>query len=371
MNNTNDLLSLVLREPELTINFQLCEWDLLVRQARKADLLSRLRYLLNDRGLLSNIPSAPARHLESAHVFALAHERGVLWEIECIRRALSNSGEPIILLKGAAYVMAKLPAGQGRIFHDIDFMVPKEKLDSVEQALLYQGWRSMHVDAYDQQYYRQWMHELPPLIHYKRQSVLDVHHNILPETARLHPDPRKLIAAANRLEDKNDLKVLAPVDMVLHSATHLFHDGELENGLRDLVDLDSLLRHFSEADDGFWEKLIRRAMDMDLIRPFFYTLRYTEHILGTPIPEFVKDKAQQTEPNGGLVWLMDHLFLRGLKPDHPSCRDCFTGIAQGILYIRSHYLRMPFHLLIPHLFHKTFITPYKERRRAKKTNDSP
>jgi hypothetical protein len=36
--------------------------------------------------------------------------------------------------------------------------------------------------------------------------------------------------------------------MVLHSATHLFYDGELNHGLRDLVDLDDLLRHFSGAD---------------------------------------------------------------------------------------------------------------------------
>ena len=92
-----------------------------------------------------------------------------------------------------------------------------------------------HHDAYDQRYYRQWMHELPPLRHMTRQTVLDVHHTILPLTAHLKPDPAKLWEAAVGIEGQVNFCVLAPVDMVLHSATHLFHDGELEHGLRDLV----------------------------------------------------------------------------------------------------------------------------------------
>ena len=41
-----------------------------------------------------------------------------------------------------------------------------------------------HHSAYDQRYYREWMHELPPLLHVRRQTALDVHHAIAPETAR-------------------------------------------------------------------------------------------------------------------------------------------------------------------------------------------
>ncbi len=339
-------------------------------QARQVDLLPRLWYLLNDRDLLDELPPEPVRHLESAHAFALAHERGVRWEVECIRRVLLEIDEQIILLKGAAYVMAKLPAGRGRIFHDIDFMVPKGKLNAVESVFLRHGWRSMYADAYDQRYYRQWMHELPPLRHYKRRSVLDIHHSILPETARLYPDSRKLLAAAQPLVKGGNLKVLAPVDMVLHSATHLFHDGELESGLRDLVDLDSLLRHFSQAD-SFWDKLTERALEIDLIRPLFYALKYADRILGTPVPDYVMDKVQRGSPNIGMVWLMDQMFYRALKPDHVSCREGFTGIARWMLYVRSHYLRMPFRLLVPHLLHKAFVTPYKEWKLEKQAVKQP
>jgi len=39
--------------------------------------------------------------------------------------------------------------------------------------------------------------------------------------------------------------------MVLHAATHLFLNEEFSSALRDLADLDSLLRHFG-GETRFW-----------------------------------------------------------------------------------------------------------------------
>lgn len=349
-----DLLLTSLRRPESLTSLQLEDWDLLVRQARRADLLARLSILLEKQGLLSEVPPQAGRHLDSARIVAEAHDRVVRWEVYQIRNALEDLNIPVILLKGAAYVIGGLPAGRGRIFHDVDILVPKADLDRVEQALRRKGWMSTHLDAYDQRYYRQWMHELPPLRHIKRKTVLDVHHTILPETARLSPDPHKLIAAARPLDGQGCLKILAPTDMVLHSATHLFHDGELEHGLRDLTDLDSLLRHFGR-NQAFWTELVERAMELDLMRPLYYALRYTRSILGTPIPGTVQQSARAGRPVWFAPALMDTVFTRALAPDHPSCDTPFTGIARWFLYVRSHYLRMPLHLLIPHLIRKATV----------------
>ena len=51
-----------------------------------------------------------------------------------------------------------------------------------EQLLLHAGWSHMKADEYDQHYYREWMHELPPLQHKERGTVVDLHHGILPVT---------------------------------------------------------------------------------------------------------------------------------------------------------------------------------------------
>jgi hypothetical protein len=200
------------------------------------------------------------------------------------------------------------------------------------------------------------MHELPPMQHIKRLTVIDVHHAILPETAYVHPDPEKLRAAAHTLDGYSDLKVFAPADMVLHSAVHLFHEGELHNGLRDLVDIDSLLRHFSNLP-SFWPELVERAKELELTRSLYYALRYAAQILHTPIPSEAMEAARIGRPGRLTLTLMDALFSRALMPDHPSCSDWLTGTARWMLYVRANWLRMPPLLLARHLFHKAFISP--------------
>jgi hypothetical protein len=221
------------------------------------------------------------------------------------------------------------------------------------------GWATVEQSAYDQHYYRTWMHELPPMEHIRRGSVLDVHHAILPETARQHPSPEKLIAASIEVSSIEGVRVLSPVDMVLHSATHLFQDGEWDHGLRDLVDLDGLLRYFS-LDSKFWDALLPRAVELDLARPLFYALRYAGLMLGTPVPAGVSKAVNEfggARPFGPLLQLMDALFVRASRPAHRSARDALTPVGLWLLYIRAHWLRMPPHLLIYHLMRKAIIKP--------------
>ncbi len=337
----------------------LADWDLLVRQARLANLLASLCAALEERGLLEKIPAQARAHLEWARVIAARHTQAVQWEVRLICEALSQVDAPVILLKGAAYVMAQLPSAQGRLFSDIDILVPKESLSAVESALMMHGWAATHHDEYDQRYYREWMHELPPMQHIKRATVIDVHHAILPETARLHPDPQKLRAAATALEGSENLMVLAPVDMLLHSATHLFHNELLDQGLRDLVDIDRLLRHFGSTP-SFWTALAPRAQELELTRPLFYALRYAEKFLHTPVPTDTMAAALCGRPNRLTLALMDQLYGRALMSVHPSCNDWLTETARRLLYVRANWLRMPPWMLARHLFHKTFISPKAE-----------
>ncbi|MBU1692106.1 MAG: nucleotidyltransferase family protein [Gammaproteobacteria bacterium] len=355
MKAAHNLVAQVLRHPESAVSLSLAEWDLLIRQARHADLLARIYALLDDQGLIDSIPAKPCAHLESADTVVKRHAQAIRREVLCLRKALATIDLPVILLKGAAYLMADLPPARGRIFSDVDILVPKGQLNQAEAALRLHGWASSHHDAYDQRYYRIWMHELPPMMHLKRQSVLDVHHNILPESARVHPDPVKLIEAAVPVGEDQSVKVLAPVDMVLHSATHLFHEGELEHGLRDLADLNSLLRHFGDSP-SFWSTLESRAQELELTRPLFYALHYANLVLGTPIPESVFINQTVSKPSWLLVAIMDALYGRALAPVHPSCSDWLTGTARWLLYVRAHWLRMSPWLLVHHLFHKAFLS---------------
>ncbi|ABI55458.1 nucleotidyltransferase family protein [Alkalilimnicola ehrlichii MLHE-1] len=341
-----------LTDPASVGELRLGDWDALLRVARVASLEARLHALLQERDLFDRVPARPRRHLEAAGRVAAEQHHRMRWEVEQVHEALAARKAPVVILKGAAYLMAGLPSARGRLFADLDIMVPRPALATTEHVLFTRGWLAQGHDEYDQTYYRRWMHELPPLTHIRRKSVLDVHHTVLPPTARLHPDPDKLFAAATPLPGWQNLYVLAPTDMVLHSATHLFHDGELENGLRDLVDLDDLVRHFHRHVDGFWPALVDRAHEMDLARPLFYGLRYAAHFLNTPVPATVNEGLAAAGPGVPLRPLMDGLFRRGLAPHHWQCDDWLSPTCRWILYVRSHYLRMPLRLLVPHLTRK-------------------
>lgn len=357
------LLVRVLRDPRVVPGLDAAGWDLLLRQADAANVDALLLALLEDAGLFDLVPAAPRAHLEWTRVGAAGHARAARYEVRQIGRALADLGLPLILLKGAAYAMAGLDAGRGRLFSDIDILVPKARLPEVEAALMMHGWISTHHDAYDQRYYRQWMHELPPMQHARRGNSIDVHHAILPETAPVRPDPDKLRAAARPIAGEPGLATLAPADMVLHSAVHLFFDGEFDKGLRDLVDLHRLLGQFG-AEPGFWDALPARARELELGRPLFYALRYCPRLLGTEVPPAVQAAVAAEGPNPALLWLMDRLFDRALLPLHASCDDAFSRLARFALYVRGNWLRMPPLLLARHLFHKAFITKHNESQAA-------
>ena len=340
----------VLRNPAHMGTLNLAAWDVLLRQAGAAGLLARLAVQAEALDLDTRLPDAVRPHLTAARTVAAKQRQAVRWEVRRVAQALADIDGPVLLLKGAAYAIADLPPAAGRLFGDIDILVPHAELDRVEGALLLAGWHTQKQDDYDQRYYRRWMHELPPMTHIRRGTVLDVHHNLLPESARIRTHAAPILVAARALATPPGLSIPADTDLVLHSACHLFHEGEWGHGLRDLVDLDAMLRAFA-LEPAFWPSLLARAQAINLGRPLYYALDCCQRWLHTPIPPEIISNCPQRPP----AWqraFMRKLFDAGLASAHRSCRGRLAGLAAFTLYVRGHYLRMPWHLLLPHLLHQ-------------------
>jgi hypothetical protein len=346
-----DLAAQALRQPQIAAAWEGRDWSLLMQQARSAGLLARALDGLagpEEPEGRTSLPAGVQAHHEAAQRLCRAQAAEIHREVRYIAAALAELKAPVVLLKGAAYVMAGLPAANGRIFSDIDFMVPKSHLAQAEAMLMAHGWMTTHHSAYDQRYYRQWMHELPPMQHVARGTTIDVHHTILPETARLHPPAHKLFEAAVPLAGWPGLFVLSPADMLLHSSTHLFMNDDMTHALRDLSDMDLLLTQFAQLP-GFWSGLLDRARQMDLSRPLFYALRYIQAVWGRQLPAEVNTRLKDFSPPNALLPLMDGIWLRALRSPHASATPALKGAALAALYLRGHWLRMPPALLARHL----------------------
>ncbi|WP_332811315.1 nucleotidyltransferase domain-containing protein [Sphingomonas sp.] len=320
------------------------QWTALLTAARAESLLGGLGHRLSDL----NLPAKVSQILADARADGERARVQALWEAEMARRALAPLDVPVVLLKGTAYAAAGLGAGVGRSIGDLDILVPRDRLAAVQQALLSAGWEWVKEDAYDDLYYRRWMHELPPLIHKDRDRMIDVHHTILPLTARPTPDAAAMIADSVALGEglrgsgslDQGLRILAPADMVIHAAAHLFADGDLAGGLRNLWDIDRLLREFGERRH-FWRDLAWRARRHQLRAPVARALRLAASLYATPVDEACAGRRRWS----------DGLFERRLLARSGWGSETSPALRLGF-YIRSHTLRMPLPMLARHLWIK-------------------
>lgn len=346
------------------------EWETLLAQARTARLWPRLGEHCAGAAE-ADVPAPVRHHLASGRKLGVAVRETMTAEVDRVAGVLAAAGIRCVLLKGAAYLAADLPVARGRVFGDIDLIVPRADIARAEQALFGGGWLCQGVDGYDMRYYRDWMHEIPPLTHVHRHSVLDLHHTITPPTSSFAVDGARLLEHARCVDAGRNLYVLQPVDQVLHSAAHLFSEGEFGHGLRDLLDLDDLVRDFAAQDPGFWPQLLARAHVLGLQRPLHHALQclVVQFDRQWPAAQAAQIAALQpgVVPRVAMAWLLK----RALKPPHASCSEPGDGLARWLLYVRSHWLRMPVHLLLPHLLRKAWMRRMVDPPRPDKPGGPP
>ena len=317
------LLVSVLRNPASVEALSAAQWNALLAAAKAERLIATLGVRLEGHA----VPSAVRAVLDDARADAEREAQQALWEADRAAFALRETGVPVVLLKGAAYAAAGIDAARGRFIGDLDILVPRAAMDQVESALLAAGWEWVKEDAYDDAYYRQWMHELPPLIHVERDRMIDVHHTILPLTARPRPDADALLASAVNVGE--GLYVLSHEDRVIHAAAHMLADGDLQGGLRNLWDIHCLLGTCDPA------VLDRRAERHGLIRHVKQARKLAGAIYGT----------------GARLTLWDRIVRARLLARDGWGRETRKALVFAF-YLRSHLLRMPLPMLARHLFTK-------------------
>ncbi|MBL8390567.1 MAG: hypothetical protein FAZ92_03102 [Accumulibacter sp.] len=338
----------LLREPGRVRDLQLSDWDALIRLARRARLLGVLAHRIQSRAEhLAVVPDCVRGHLDSAIVYSAYRVHLLRMELAALDRVLPADVR-VAVLKGGAYILQDLATARGRLPNDVDLLVGRDDLRRSEAALLAAGWEAQAVDDYADRYYREWSHELPPLRFPEHPMEVDLHHTISPVTGRLRPDRALLFAGLQEVAGQRFL-VLHPLDQILHAVIHLFQDSELVDNLRDLVDIDSLLRtHLQSTED--WLALATRAGRHGVERPLWYALHYCHRWLATPVP----DGLPLSPPPIAMMRLMDWLYPRCTLPrlpDRPPTIGRRVAVRLGLA--RYQWLRMPPGLLLRHLGHKS------------------
>ncbi|WP_303758767.1 nucleotidyltransferase domain-containing protein [Sphingobium yanoikuyae] len=317
------LLVGALRDPATTAGLDVAGWNSLIAMARAERLIGTLAFRLEGQA----VPDAVRPILVDAKADAAREARQAIWEADRARAALAPIGLPVILLKGTAYAAAGLPAGEGRFIGDLDILVPRDRIDAAADALIVAGWEWVKEDPYDDAYYRQWMHELPPMIHTERDRMIDVHHTVLPLTARPTPDAAAMMADAVPITD--GLYMLSGEDRVCHAVAHLLADGDLQGGLRNLWDIHTLL---ADVDS---QALEARAARHGIAPHVRQAQRLAAAIYGA----------------GARLPLWDRLVRARLLARNGWGQETRKALVFAF-FVRSHWLRMPPLMLARHLLTK-------------------
>jgi hypothetical protein len=317
------LLVRALRDPTCAATLDASAWNGLLAAARAERLIGTLALRLEGQPM----PAAVRPILSDALADTARDAQQAIWEADRAALALRGTGLPVILLKGGAYAAAGLGAGQGRFIGDLDILVPRAGLEAAESALMAAGWEWVKEDPYDDAYYRQWMHELPPMIHVDRDRMIDVHHTILPLTARPKPDAAAMIADAVPLGE--GVFLLSAQDRVIHAVAHMLADGDLQGGLRNLWDISRLLADVDPA------VLAARASLHGLSGHVAQARRLAAHLYG----------------DGASLTLWDRIVVARLLARNGWGQET-RKLLVFAFFVRSHWLRMPPLMLARHLFTK-------------------
>jgi hypothetical protein len=348
MKNTINIYTVfdVLSEPKRVVEFDLSQWQSLIRILRGADLLATFYYLLQRNSLLGSIPPYALKHIESAKIYADRQAHQVRNESKALSLLLAKSDIQPVFLKGAAYVLRQDINHYGRVMSDIDILVKKSQLNAVEDVLQKNDWAESKLDDYDQQYYRKWAHELPPYKHIYRGTSLDIHFTLLPPITGIDIDEVELFA--NIQETENGKLVLPPNLLVLHCIIHLFFNEDFSKSLRDVLDIHMLVAQL-EATEGL-DGIIALSKSMGFYNELYYALSVRDLVFQT---ESIKIYQLAMPKNHALTnFFVKKILYRAIMPHHDLVFNRWNNVARFIMYIRGHLLKMPVKILIPHMFVK-------------------
>lgn len=321
----------LLRHDECNLNFGPDVWNQVLLLAERTQLIGVLAEDLLESD--ASIPERAYQRLSWAKQLVIHQQQSVNMALLQLADALAPYSP--ILLKGAAYQVAKTPNAPGRMMSDIDILIAKQDLARAERSLWLHGWDNRGKTAYDDKYYRTWMHELPPFVHKKTGIVLDLHHHWLPNDCRWQFDIEQVRARSLAVANL-PFALPDPIDLCLHACAHLWLSGEGDKGWRDLRDI-YLLSQQVESD-----QLVLRASELNLAQPLARASLLANQLFAEAEPRFDKGWA-----------------LKAMLPPSQLNQSWPITWAKLSFYCQGHLLRMPLSLLLPHLLRKA-MTRYSQ-----------
>jgi hypothetical protein len=318
------------------------QWTEFLQQAREHGLTARFYYVLQQQSLLHLVPEKVRQHGKSAAYYAEKQQHSLYFELQQLESLLATVDCPCILLKGAAYRALALPVSFGRLFADIDILVPASWLQQIRDKLFINGFLEGAISDYDRDYYLNWSHQNPPLQHFQRGTVIDLHHHIYPTASAKKIDIAPLFNHAEVLPGSS-FKVPKAAHLFIHAAVHLFYQEESHKLVKDIIDLNDLLLAVEQQQQT--TLLLQQAKEMAVHSAVINACWVLAALFANPTAQHLLAKVPDQPQRGVCKLVLAMLQGRGLS----------AWLARKLWFIRGHALKMRWQVLLYHALAKPII----------------
>lgn len=315
------------------------QWTIFLQQAREQGLSARFFYTLQKLDLLAAVPEQVQNHGQSAAIYAEKQQHSLYFELRQLEPVFVAAKFPCLLLKGAAYRALSLQVSHGRLFSDLDILVPAAQLKGVRNKLFFSGFSEGELSDYDRHYYLQWSHQNPPLYHVSRHTVIDLHHHIYPTASAKHINIQPLFIHAESIPG-SAFRVPTVAHLFIHAAVHLFYQEETHKLIKDIVDLNDLFSEVAEKQQ--LDFLLQQSVIMGVQSAVVNVCYILAEVFDNQHARYCLQQSA-IKPQ----MLACRLMLLMLKPD-----GRLAYFALPCWYLRGHFLKMRWNILLYHIVAK-------------------
>lgn len=328
------------------------QWTTFIQEARKYALLGSCYFLAKDSGIWDLLPAEVQNHLVSGFHYAEKQKITLLNEMLELEKLFEHTGVPAILVKGVGYRLDGYAFARGRVFSDIDLLVPDSHYAEALRLLKDAGYLEFTMSAYDRRYYLRWSHQHPPLTHFMRGANIDLHHHLFPVSSNERILVEPLVRHAKPLAG-SAFSVPSPAFLFMHASVHLFYQDETHKLVKDLFDLYLLYNEI--LDRQSFTELLLAAQESNAQAAVYYALNTLQQLFDVRLPK----ESEQLAPAASSYRLWQMQFLLKHLLDNTSYWHRF---AQFFWFVRGHLLKMGPLTLIYHSVAKS-IEQFKERKK--------
>ncbi len=311
------------------------DWTRLLQELRKHGLLAKACVKLQATGRFDDVPEQVKRQLGSGAKYAAKQQQSLFFELQQLEPMLQQLDCPCLLLKGAAYRALALPVSKGRLFSDIDLLVPAPSLAEVKNALFCKGFYEPQMPEYDRQYYLRWSHQNPPLQHFERDSVIDLHHQIFPPASAKKLNIAPFFARAEAITGSG-FKVPCLQHLFIHAAVHLFWQEETHRSVKDIIDLND--QFCTLAEQALLPSLLQEAVHIGAAQAVSNVVYVLAKVFSQHAAGYLAQPDAPAPQRRLCLCFIKTLSDNGMVP----------ALCKALWFVRGHKLKMRWSILLYH-----------------------